>query len=401
MLDRPDLSTYTSPMVRDRELHAALKGIFSTCACQEGRIGDALEGLACDHGDGVFQAAIGLLLGVDLDERQAANSWRNAMIRWRHQKELRPGLLQVKAALYDYLETVAGERLNSSLDGITNLYNGGYFQHHLEYQLAASQLRIQNESLALVILRMDHYDRLGWSYSQQELDQLQRQVAREIRTRLRDLDTAARLGEGEFGLILPGVTFEAAFGRVERIRIALAEGIWHRLPESVPFPATVSAGIAVAPWDGSSPRRLLHVARGELQSASRTGNSTSPEFAERRLQARHPFRSLVEVAHALEKTFLPAISCDISEIGMALDSELNLSPGENVLVRCKKPFWPINRDLLGVLRRSDDMAGNGVYRLAVEFLQAETSLNRTTPFRSPFSPAGWPKPPVPGKYVQG
>jgi len=386
MLNRGSGATYSEPMLRDKDIQNTIKQIFSEHSRHEEIIMERLEDLAADHGESVFQAAIGLLLGKDLDEKQAANFWRGALIRWRHQRELRPGLLQIKTALLDYLETVAGEKLNSSLDGITGLFNENFFHHHLVHQLATLNYLHHHQSLALIKIRMDRFERLSWSFSQQELDQLQRHVAREIKVRLRDIDTAVRFCDGEFGIILPYSSLNTACKLVEKLQAVLVNGRWNRIPEAVPFPTTISAGIATYPNDGCSARRLLHVAKQQLKEAAITGDSIFPMAVERRKQLRKPFHTFLEISNGNGSSYLPAISCNISEIGMALECEEGFDPGLSVKIRCRKPFWPVNRDIEAAVTRIDERSWDGICRLAVQFNQKESRLSEVSPVRLQVAP---------------
>lgn len=386
MLNQDSNAIYSEPMLRDRDIQNIIKQLFSEHSRNEEKILERLEDLATDEGDGVFQAAIGLLLGKDLDGKQAASFWRGAIIRWQHQRELRPGLLQIKTALLDYLETVAGEKLNSSLDGITGLYNENFFHHHLVHQLATLNYLHHHQSLALVKISLDRFDRLTWSFTQQELDQLQRHVAREIKVRLRDIDTAVRFGDGEFGIILPYSSLNTANKLVEKLQNALVNGCWNRLPETVPFPTTISAGIATYPGDGCSARRLLHVAKHRLKEASTTGNSIHPMAQERREQTRKSFHTFLEISAQGEKNYMPALSCNISKTGMSLECEGGFDPGNSIKIRCRKPFWPVNREVEATVTRIDEHSWDGICRLALKFSQKESRLSEVSPVRLQAAP---------------
>jgi diguanylate cyclase (GGDEF)-like protein len=97
---------------------------------------------------------------------------------------------------------------------------------------------------------------------EREGDRLIKETAARWRGGLREVDTLARLGGTEFGILLPGCGLGEALDVLDRVRAATPRG------------QTASAG--VARWDGEEPAELL-VARANdaLAAAKESGRNVT------------------------------------------------------------------------------------------------------------------------------
>jgi diguanylate cyclase (GGDEF)-like protein/PAS domain S-box-containing protein len=129
----------------------------------------------------------------------------------------------------------------ATTDMLTGLPNRRHFVTRLEEEHARLQ-RFDMMHAALLVLDLDYFKRINDTYGHTAGDAVLCQFAATIRSDIRKVDVAARVGGEEFALILPGATLAAALEFAERLRRkventpALYEG------QSIRY--TVSIGVA-------------------------------------------------------------------------------------------------------------------------------------------------------------
>lgn len=137
-------------------------------------------------------------------------------------------------------------------DGLTGLYVHRYFQIRLREELSRS-LR-HGRPLALVLCDVDHFKEVNDRHGHQTGDVVLREVARILRSSLRDVDVAARYGGEEMAVILPETDTAGARVVAERIRAAIESQIF--TAGEVQMHITASFGVAtVIPQAGTRPSR--------------------------------------------------------------------------------------------------------------------------------------------------
>ena len=95
--------------------------------------------------------------------------------------------------------------------------------------------------MSLISLDLDNFKQINDAHGHPYGDEILRGVGVALRSAIRNIDTAARIGGEEFALVLPGASSEAAFAVAERARAAI---------EAIPvcgFELSCSAGIAAYP----------------------------------------------------------------------------------------------------------------------------------------------------------
>lgn len=139
---------------------------------------------------------------------------------------------------------VKKERLSRELktcadtDPLTGLYNRRAFLL-LANQLIKSAIRRQ-ESMALLVLDIDHFKRINDRYGHGVGDRIIANLAQTMRQTLRQSDVACRYGGEEFVILLPDCDKAMAVQVAERLRQAVEKGA----PGIVFY--TVSIGVAAA-----------------------------------------------------------------------------------------------------------------------------------------------------------
>lgn len=158
-------------------------------------------------------------------------------------------------------------RAQTFIDPLTGLHNRRFLDEALPRELARAA-REGNE-LAVAMLDIDHFKKLNDTYGHDAGDHAIRAVADAIRGALRESDLVCRFGGEEFVVILPATIPEQAPAKIK----AVCDGIRSRpiMFLGVELRVTLSAGIASAPRNGTSPETLLRAADVALYRAKREG----------------------------------------------------------------------------------------------------------------------------------
>ncbi|MBI4792529.1 MAG: GGDEF domain-containing protein [Deltaproteobacteria bacterium] len=126
----------------------------------------------------------------------------------------------------------------STLDPLTGLANRRHFMNVFHDEIARADR--QTLTLSIVFLDLDFFKKINDTYGHHMGDKVIREASRFIETHCRPYDTIARWGGEEYVILLPSSDEKEAALFAERIRAGIAAGF---SPE-IPFPLTVSAGIA-------------------------------------------------------------------------------------------------------------------------------------------------------------
>jgi diguanylate cyclase (GGDEF)-like protein len=142
----------------------------------------------------------------------------------------------------------------SRTDGKTGLLNAAAWEREAAAEVARS-MRTRTP-LAVAILDLDKFKLVNDTYGHMSGDTVLREVARSLRSVLREYDQAGRFGGEEFAVLLPQTRAVDAFRVAERLRAAVAA---LTVPDSTAgdgtcIPVTVSIGVAAL--DAGSKREL-------------------------------------------------------------------------------------------------------------------------------------------------
>jgi diguanylate cyclase (GGDEF)-like protein len=136
-------------------------------------------------------------------------------------------------------------------DSLTGLANHRRFIEVLDEEVQRSQRT--NRPFAVVMLDLDDLKRINDRHGHLVGSRALCRLAEVLRASCRSIDTAARFGGDEFGMILVETETTAALGVARRVCEQLA------VESEVPS-LSASAGVAVYPQDGESVDRLLQAA---------------------------------------------------------------------------------------------------------------------------------------------
>jgi len=177
-------------------------------------------------------------------------------------------------------------RVLAMQDELTGLTNRRSILDTLDQQLAMARRSVQ--PLSLLMLDLDHFKRVNDSFGHLAGDEVLRQVASGIASRLRAQDVAGRYGGEEFLVILPGTTVDGAVQLAEELRKSIAAGRIE-IGEGHPITITISIGVCGGvPTAGQRVEDLIDAADRALYSAKENGRDRVERWRPEELQAGTP-----------------------------------------------------------------------------------------------------------------
>ena len=173
----------------------------------------------------------------------------------------RARLSESAAERIDWAERVANS------DQLTGLANAHTLTRVLDLEVARAAR--QGSDLSVALFDVDQMDAFNATNGRPAGDDVLREVAARITETIRFVDTAARWGGDEFMLVAPGAKGTTV---VQRIVDAVAAK-----PLRGELRATVSAGLARFPTDGTHGDELLVAAKAAVRAAKEAGPGTIAE----------------------------------------------------------------------------------------------------------------------------
>jgi diguanylate cyclase (GGDEF)-like protein len=153
-------------------------------------------------------------------------------------------------------------------DPLTGLLNRRAFEELFDAELERSVRT--GRPVSVLIGDLDWLDLVNARHGHRTGDAVLQLVARDMRKWKRRIDSAARIGGEEFGLLLPETDEAGAFLVAERLRRAA-----HRTFADQPLPVTISFGVASYPDHGSERDELLAAASSAMGAAKEMGKDRS------------------------------------------------------------------------------------------------------------------------------
>jgi len=167
----------------------------------------------------------------------------------------------------------------ASHDGLTNLYNHGYFQEALRQEVAQSDAK--DCPLALLMIELDSFKQYNDTYGHRQGDTVLVTLARVLEACTEQWQaTVARYGGDEFVAILPGLDRSEALQAAHEVRswvlgLTATELSRHGLPG-----ITASVGVAVYPADAKDAAQLIDAADQAMYVAKRRGGDQVAAFSQ-------------------------------------------------------------------------------------------------------------------------
>jgi diguanylate cyclase (GGDEF)-like protein len=156
-----------------------------------------------------------------------------------------------------------------TVDALTQIYNKRYFGEALEREYNRSQ-RYKRE-LSLLLCDVDHFKKVNDAHGHLVGDGVLRQVAAEMKQRLREQDIFARVGGEEFGALLPEIGHEGALIAGEKLRKVVEATSF--VVEELAVHTTVSVGVTSLDPRMRDPSGLFERADAALYEAKAKGRN--------------------------------------------------------------------------------------------------------------------------------
>jgi diguanylate cyclase (GGDEF)-like protein len=187
--------------------------------------------------------------------------------------ELKARLLVGKRILDLQDELIAAResmRHGATHDSLTGLLNRGEIMEFLNRELLRAKR--EQKTVGIVLADVDHFKQVNDSFGHIYGDQVLKEVARRIRSKMRVYDGIGRYGGEEFLLILPGTDSVTTMTRADEVRehIAARPVVSSHIREVI----TMSMGVAISdPSDECDVQALLAQADIGLYEAKRKGRN--------------------------------------------------------------------------------------------------------------------------------
>ena len=236
------------------------------------------------------------------------------------------------------------EKLEQAIrDPLTGLYNRRFFYEALEKEIQRGAR--YDTTVSLVLFDIDNFKSINDSLGHRAGDDVLREIGRIVRRLIRPVDSFARLGGEEFGLLLPQTEQLEALLAAERLRMAISR-------EKIlgDRRVTVSGGIACCPGDAVSLDELERRADAALYWAKRNGKNlcaVSSEVnvdnfgdeADARLAHLHAVVAMIDAQHLQTRDH----SENVAAYAVALGRALGLDADHVVRLRLAAHFHDIGK----------------------------------------------------------
>lgn len=151
------------------------------------------------------------------------------------------------------------------LDPLTGLLN----RHALvpRFVEISHQARLTGQPVSLVLCDVDGFKAINDEHGHDRGDAVLRDIAYELRKRLRSFELVYRLGGEEFLIVLPGIDLQGGAITAERLR----EAVENARPKDIPV--TISLGVSSASGAAVDYDELFRAADSALYEAKRAGRN--------------------------------------------------------------------------------------------------------------------------------
>jgi diguanylate cyclase (GGDEF)-like protein len=236
------------------------------------------------------------------------------------------------------------EKLEQAIrDPLTGLYNRRFFYEALQKEIQRSAR--YGTTASLVLFDVDNFKAINDSLGHHAGDEVLREIGRTVAHLIRPVDSFARLGGEEFGLLLPETGQLDALLTAERLRTAISR---HKVLGD--RRVTVSGGVACCPADATTLEELEHRADAALYWSKRNGKNlcavssevSVDEFAgaaESKLAHLHALVTMIDAQHLQTRDH----SENVAAYAVALGGALGLDRDHIVRLRQAAHFHDIGK----------------------------------------------------------
>jgi diguanylate cyclase (GGDEF)-like protein len=173
------------------------------------------------------------------------------------------GLQFKRVRLYQKLQDLA------ITDGLTGLFLRRYFCQRVDEEIQRSAYH--HLRLSFLMIDIDHFKQCNDKFGHLVGDAVLQEMAKKIKSCLREIDLIARYGGEEFSVLLPNTDKQDAEQIAERIRASIDEHQFHAYDQVIRV--KVSIGAASFPSDAKGAQQLIDKADQALYQAKEEGRN--------------------------------------------------------------------------------------------------------------------------------
>lgn len=161
-------------------------------------------------------------------------------------------------------------------DYLTNLYNRRYFMTRGEEEF--KRTKRNGQPLALLVLDIDNFKRVNDSYGHEAGDRALQEVAKALKSNLREIDVLGRMGGEEFAVLLPNTSLNDAALLAERVRQTM-ENTSFEIPGNA-LKITICVGVSAFVEGMSNIDDMFRNADSAMYQAKNAGRNRTVKYAE-------------------------------------------------------------------------------------------------------------------------
>ncbi|HVJ06386.1 MAG TPA: diguanylate cyclase [Candidatus Saccharimonadales bacterium] len=162
---------------------------------------------------------------------------------------------------------VEGVRQLAYRDGLTGVFNRRYFETRLIEEVTRAAR--YGGGVSVLMIDLDHFKRINDEFGHLLGDDVLRTISEIFIRQLRKIDIVCRYGGEEFAVVLPATQGVSAVTVADKLRRAVANA---KLP-GVPYPVTISIGVAEFPGNGIDRDDIVGAADASLYEAKAAGRN--------------------------------------------------------------------------------------------------------------------------------
>ena len=152
-------------------------------------------------------------------------------------------------------------------DGLTGVFNRRYFESRLVDEVTRAAR--YGGGVSVLMVDLDHFKKINDDFGHMLGDDVLRAVSAIFVRQLRKVDVVCRYGGEEFAVVLPATHGASAATVADKLRRVVANAEF----PGVPYPVTVSVGVAEFPANGITRDDVVRAADAALYAAKEAGRN--------------------------------------------------------------------------------------------------------------------------------